>query len=98
MALVILLLPLLGALFSGFFHSIVGEKLAKLFATICMFFSMVFSWFIFTMNDFDVVQKFHILRWISSGDLEVTWSIRLDSLTAIMLVVVCSVSFLVHVY
>ena len=98
MALVILFLPLLGALFSGFFHSIVGEKLAKLFATVCMLFSMLFSWFIFTTNDFDVVQKFHILRWISSGDLEVTWSIRLDSLTAIMLVVVCSVSFLVHVY
>ena len=46
MALVILFLPLLGALFSGFFHSIVGEKLAKLFATVCMLFSMVFSWFI----------------------------------------------------
>ena len=98
MAPVVLFLPLLGALFSGFFHSYVGEKLAKLFATVCMLFSMVLSWFIFITNDFDAVQKFHVLRWISSGDLEVSWAIRLDSLTAIMLVVVCSVSFLVHVY
>ena len=98
MALTILFLPLIGALFSGFFHTLVGEKSAKMVSTICMFFSAVLSWFILTTYDFDAVQKFHILKWISSGDLSVSWSIRLDSLTAIMLVVVCSVSFLVHIY
>ena len=98
MAPVILFLPLVGALFAGFLHTLVGEKLAKLFATICVFLSAALSWFIFTTYDFEVVKKFHILRWISSGDLNVSWSIRLDSLTAVMLVVVCSVSFLVHLY
>ena len=98
MAPIVLFLPLVGALFSGFLHPIFGEKSAKLFATICMFFSAVLSWLIFTIGDFGGVQKFHILRWISSGDLNVSWAIRLDSLTAVMLVVVCSVSFLVHLY
>ena len=98
MALGILFLPLVGALFSGFLHPLVGEKSAKFFATMCVFISALLSWVIFTSGDFDVVQKFHILRWISSGNLDVSWSIRLDSLTAIMLVVVCTVSFLVHLY
>ena len=95
---VILFLPLVGALVSGFFHHLIGEKSAKLFTTICVFLSAMISWIIFSTDSFQSVKKFHILRWISSGDLNVSWSIRLDSLTAIMLVVVCSVSFLVHLY
>ena len=39
-----------------------------------------------------------VLRWIASGDLEVSWSLRIDTLTAVMLVVVNTVSSLVHLY
>ena len=42
--------------------------------------------------------NFVIFKWISSGDLNLNWSIYIDTLTAVMLVVVTSVSFLVHVY
>ena len=98
MSFIILFLPLIGALISGFFPSFLGEKIVKIIATACIFFSSVLSWFVFLISDFSNVKKFHILNWISSGDLKVVWSIRLDALTAIMLVVICSVSLLVHLY
>ena len=98
MPVIILFSPLVGAIFSGFFYTHFGEKLAKLIATVCVFISALLSWQIFLFNDFSSVDKVHILTWISSGDLQVAWSIRLDALTAVMLVVVCSVSFLVHLY
>ena len=44
------------------------------------------------------VEKITLFRWINSGDLSANWSIRLDRLTSIMLVVVTSVSALVHLY
>lgn len=44
------------------------------------------------------VQKFEILRWVGSGALTTNWSLRIDTLTAVMLVVVTTVSALVHVY
>ena len=42
--------------------------------------------------------KVQVLRWITSGDLEVSWALRIDTLTAVMLVVVNTVSSLVHLY
>ena len=43
-------------------------------------------------------QKVEMLRWITSGSLDARWSLRIDSLTAVMLVVVNTVSALVHIY
>ena len=94
----ILFSPLIGSLISGFFHSVIGENYAKLIATLSVFLSALLSWFIFIMYDFDAVRKIYLFKWVSSGNLSVDWSIRLDALTTIMLVVVCSVSFLVHIY
>jgi NADH-quinone oxidoreductase subunit L len=42
--------------------------------------------------------RIELLRWISSGSLNASWAIRLDALTAVMLVVVNTVSALVHIY
>ncbi len=39
-----------------------------------------------------------VLRWVTSGELDVSWALRVDTLTAVMLVVVNTVSFLVHLY
>ena len=44
------------------------------------------------------VQTVNILTWLSSGDLEINWSIRVDTLTVVMLVVVNTISALVHIY
>ena len=98
MVITVLFLPLLGAIIAGFFHPIFGEKIVKFFASSCVFVGAILSWTIFLVTDFSTVEKIHLFNWISSGHLNVAWAIRLDALTSIMLVVVCSVSFLVHLY
>ena len=62
-----------------------------------LFISCFLSWIIFLSHGSDV-EKITLFRWINSGDLSANWSIRLDRLTSIMLVVVTSVSALVHLY
>ena len=93
----ILLLPLLGAVIAGFFHRQVSEKGAMFITTGILFFCAVLSWIAFfnVQPDDDSVVLF---RWIGSGELQAYWSIRVDRLTTVMLVVVTSVSALVHLY
>ncbi|MEM9060774.1 MAG: NADH-quinone oxidoreductase subunit L [Pseudomonadota bacterium] len=92
----ILLLPLLGAIIAGFFHRQIGEKAAMFVTTGLLMFCAVLSWIaFFTLGEPGSVELF---RWIASGDLEAYWSIRVDRLTCVMLVVVTSVSALVHLY
>ncbi|MGD1935859.1 MAG: NADH-quinone oxidoreductase subunit L [Candidatus Phaeomarinobacter sp.] len=95
----ILLLPLIGALIAGLFGRVIGHRGAEIITTSLLLVTALLSWIAF----FDVaiggyVGKVDLLRWIDSGALEVDWSIRIDTLTVVMLVVVTSVSSLVHVY
>ena len=46
----------------------------------------------------DNPQTVELFSWINSGDFEVDWALRFDTLTAVMLVVVTTVSSMVHVY
>ena len=94
---VILFAPLVGAIIAGFGHRIIGDKGAQLVTTGLLFLAMILSWIVFLGFD-GHTKHIEILRWISSGDLETSWGIRLDRLTAIMLIVVTSVSALVHMY
>ncbi len=97
MATIILFAPLIGALICGFGWRIIGEKAAQWTATGLLFLAAFLSWIIFlTFNG--ETQQIQILRWIESGTLATDWAIRLDRLTAIMLVVINSVSALVHLY
>ncbi|MEL7153073.1 MAG: proton-conducting transporter membrane subunit, partial [Pseudomonadota bacterium] len=92
----ILLLPLLGAVIAGFFHRQIGERMAMLIPTGILMFCAVLSWIaFFTLGEPGSVELF---RWIVSGDLQAYWSIRVDRLTCVMLVVVTTVSSLVHMY
>ena len=92
----ILLLPLLGAVIAGFFHRQIGEKGAMYVSTGILIFCAVLSWIaFFSLGEPGSVELF---RWIGSGDLQAYWSIRVDRLTCVMLVVVTTVSALVHVY
>ncbi|MDH3665315.1 MAG: NADH-quinone oxidoreductase subunit L [Paracoccaceae bacterium] len=93
----ILILPLIGAIIAGFFHRFIGERLAMAIPTVILFIACALSWFAF----FTIQGNEHsisIMRWIGSGDLQSDWSIRVDQLTGVMLVVVTSVSALVHLY
>ena len=94
---VILFAPLIGALICGFGHRFIGERGAMITATGLLFLSALLSWITFLSFDGETTQV-QLFRWIHSGSLEVDWAIRLDMLTAVMLVVVTTVSALVHLY
>ena len=97
MATIILLAPLLGALIGGFGWRIIGEKGALIVTTGLLFLSCLLSWWVFLTLGPET-QHIHLLNWIQSGSLDTAWGIRLDRLTAIMLIVVTTVSALVHLY
>ncbi|WP_299791842.1 NADH-quinone oxidoreductase subunit L [uncultured Marivita sp.] len=93
----ILFSPLVGAILCGFGWKFIGETAAQWVATGLLFFACVLSWIVFLTHD-GVTETINILRWIESGTLSTEWAIRLDRLTAIMLIVVTTVSALVHLY
>ena len=97
MVTVILLAPLVGALICGFFWRLIGERVGQIVSTALLFLAAALSWYVFLTFD-GVTQHIALLRWIESGSLSTDWGIRLDRLTAIMLVVVNTVSALVHLY
>ncbi|TGD64115.1 NADH-quinone oxidoreductase subunit L [Tabrizicola sp. WMC-M-20] len=97
MATIILLAPLVGALICGFGWRIIGERAGQIIATALVFLAAFLSWIIFLTFDGEMYRVV-LLRWIESGSLGSEWAIRVDRLTAIMLVVVNSVSALVHLY
>ncbi|MEM6308941.1 MAG: NADH-quinone oxidoreductase subunit L [Pseudomonadota bacterium] len=93
----ILFAPLVGALICGFGWRIIGETAAQWVATGFLFLAAILSWIVFLSFD-GTTEQIQILRFIESGTLSTDWSIRLDRLTAIMLIVVTTVSSLVHLY
>ncbi|HEY9552669.1 NADH-quinone oxidoreductase subunit L [Allosphingosinicella sp.] len=96
----IVLLPLLAAIVAGLGNRALGNTAAKLITTGALFVSAALSWPIFigflTGGTTEYVEP--VLTFIRSGDLVVDWSLRVDALTAVMLVVVTTVSSLVHLY
>ncbi|MFD1343810.1 NADH-quinone oxidoreductase subunit L [Litorisediminicola beolgyonensis] len=93
----ILFSPLAGALIAGFGWKLIGERGAMWISTGLLFVACFFSWIVFLSFD-GVTEQITIARWIESGSLSTDWAIRLDRLTAIMLIVVTTVSALVHLY
>ncbi|WFE87370.1 NADH-quinone oxidoreductase subunit L [Roseibium porphyridii] len=96
----ILFLPLLGFLIAGLFGRTIGAKASEYITSGFLIIAALLSWIVFFGfwlggAQLEIVELF---RWINTGDLKVSWSIRVDTLTAVMLVVVTTVSALVHVY
>ena len=93
-------LPLLAAIVAGLGNRAIGNVPAKLITTGALFLSCALSWPIFLGflggHGEQIVEP--IFSWIKSGTLDVSWALRVDTLTATMLVVVTSVSALVHLY
>ena len=94
---ILLFAPLVGAILCGFGWRIFGEAAACWIATGLLFLSAFLSWIVFLGFD-GTTENIQILRWIESGTLSTDWAIRLDRLTAIMLIVITTVSSLVHLY
>ncbi len=97
LATIILFAPAIGALICGLLWRVIGEKAGQVIATGLLMLAALLSWIIF-LSDLPETERVVILRWIESGTLSTEWGIRLDRLTAIMLVVVNTVSALVHLY
>ena len=98
MTTIILFAPLIGAIIAGFGHRIIGDKGAQVVTTALLFLAAVLSWIVFLTHDPAQTQHVQIMQWVESGTLSTDWSIRLDRLTSIMLIVVTTVSSLVHLY
>ena len=93
---IILFAPLLGAVLAGFGWRFIGEKGAMWVTTGLLFLACLLSWIVFlTLGEAETIPLF---RFIESGTLSTEWAIRSDRLTAIMLIVVTTVSALVHLY
>ena len=95
----IVFLPLLGCLIAGFFGRLIGPRPSELVTTVFLFASMALSWIALAQVGFGHhEERIVIMNWVTSGDLKVDWALRIDALTAVMLVVVTTVSALVHLY
>jgi NADH-quinone oxidoreductase subunit L len=94
---IILFAPLVGALIAGFGHKLITIRGAQYVTTGLLFLACLLSWVVFFTHDPET-EVINILRWIESGTLSTEWAIRLDRLTSIMLIVVTTVSALVHLY
>jgi NADH-quinone oxidoreductase subunit L len=96
----IVFLPLLGFLIVGLFGRSLGAKASEYITSGFMVIAAALSWVAFVsvgLGDGEVFTV-PVLRFIESGSLQADWALRIDTLTVVMLVVVNTVSCLVHVY
>src|ERR1043166_2985634 len=101
----IVFLPLLGSFIAGLFGRFIGARGSELVTTVFLFVAASISCYVFCdvailghVGPNHAPLKVHIAQWIVSGDFEADWVLRVDALTAVMLVVVTGVSSLVHLY
>ena len=94
----VIFLPLIGSIIA-YFGKNFGHLFSQIFSCLTVSISAGISFFIFydgIVND--NYGNYLIFDWISSGNLNVNWSIKIDPLSSVMIMVVTSVSALVHIY
>ncbi|HVY42559.1 MAG TPA: NADH-quinone oxidoreductase subunit L [Hyphomicrobiaceae bacterium] len=99
----IVFFPLIGALVAGLLGRVIGHRTSEFVTTGLLIVSAVLAWIVFLpylVNGGEAAGtgKVPVLEWVHSGPLTLDWVLRVDTLTAVMLVVVTTVSSLVHVY
>ena len=101
---VIVFAPLLSAIIAGLFgtrfgRQVLPEKAALILTTGFLFLSAILSWVaLYKVGIGHEEADIKILRWMDVGNMKANWAFKIDTLTAVMLVVVNSVSALVHLY
>lgn len=99
MLLAIVFLPLFGSIAAGFFGFYIGRQGSVFITTLTTFLSFLFSIIIFKDSIiFQYEYLIYLTTWINSGLFNCNWCFLFDSLTMIMLIVVTSISTLVHLY
>ena len=96
----IVFLPLIGFLIAGLFGTAIGAKASEYVTTGFMMVVAVLSWIVFfhvALGETEMIRV-SVLRWVQSGGFDSEWAFRVDTLTAVMFVVVNTVSSLVHLY
>jgi NADH-quinone oxidoreductase subunit L len=99
MELSIIFLPLIASIISGFFGRYIGDRSSEIVTSVLVSISALLSIYVLyhvIVNQYE--ENIVIATWINSGSLNVNWSMLIDPLSAVMLVVVTSVSALVHIY
>ncbi len=98
--LLIVFLPLLASIIAGIVNKNAPSVFAKSITTGALFVSAILSWPIFFafLNGSATAEVVPVLKWVQSGSMSFDWELRVDALTAVMLVVINSVSALVHLY
>ena len=95
----IVFLPLLASIISGFFGKRIGDKYCQILASTFVGISGILSLIIFyKVLTQDYSSNRLLFNWITSGNFNVNWSIYIDSLTSVMLVVVTLISAIIHFY
>src|ERR1700759_5212082 len=95
----IVFLPIIGSAIAGLLGRVIGARPSELVTTGLLFVSLALS--VLAFNDVALQGHnyiIHILPWIHSGDFAADWTVRIDTITAVMLVVVTGVCSLVHLY
>ena len=95
----ILFLPLLAAFISGFFGKFIGHRSSEIITSLFTSTSAILSILVFyKVMSQSYENNIIISTWINSGALNANWSIKIDALSSVMLVVVTLISALVHIY
>ncbi|BBF92238.1 NADH-quinone oxidoreductase subunit L [Blastochloris tepida] len=95
----IVFLPLLGCLIAGLFGRFIGARNSEVITTALVFVSAALSWVaFFNVGYGGETTRVMLFTWVEVGSFKVDWALRIDTLTAVMLVVVNTVSALVHLY
>jgi NADH-quinone oxidoreductase subunit L len=99
LGLAVVFLPLVASAIAGFGHHFIGKRVAQLVTVIAIVTAAICSVILFNqVNLHHMPTSMTLLKWISSGDFTLNWAIKIDQLTAVMLVVVTVVSAVVHMY
>jgi NADH-quinone oxidoreductase subunit L len=96
----IVLLPMLAAAIAGLFCRVIGDRPAQIVTCAALLIAAALSALVFVNIGFghEKLLIVPLFSWIDSGTLDIAWSLRVDTLTAVMLIVVTGVSSMVHVY
>jgi NADH-quinone oxidoreductase subunit L len=95
----IVFMPLAGAIVAGLFGRILGNRASGVLTSMLVLAGAVLSWLsLYQVGILGEETRIALLPWIGVGDLQASWALRIDTLTAVMLVVVNTVSALVHIY
>ncbi|MCG8356807.1 MAG: NADH-quinone oxidoreductase subunit L [Kiloniellales bacterium] len=95
----VVFLPLLGAIIAGLFGRMIGDKASMYITCTLLVLSALISYYLFYAVALGGDPRTVVLfEWVTSGELEFLWALKVDTLTAVMLLVVTTVSAVVHIY